>query len=361
MSHIMRTNVQISKRIDWIDFAKAIGIFLIVFGHSIKGTIAHTFVYSFHVPLFFYLTGSTFGCRNVYGKFLVKRFKTLLVPYCAVMAVSIVIFYFMGSFTADSLNVNTVVFSWKDYILGSLYGNYKTGFLKANSPLWFLPCIFVVQNLMYGIVKLTEKLKKPIFGALTALALSILICYLNYYVLKIRMLPFAIETAFYVLPYTLLGYVLSKYKLPKLSRLLSVSISVVLFGACLALCYFFNVICKVGYDQYSNLSLCFVTALCGIFAVVFLCKAIPSSKPLSYLGKNTMVILLLHKFPILFFQVIFKPTVEPMKNNFIPVCIVVAIISVVMCLIAGEIIKIICPWLIGASRKKKGTKEQNKA
>ena len=82
MRHIMRTNVQISKRIDWIDFAKAIGIFLIVFGHSIKGTIAHTFVYSFHVPLFFYLTGSTFGCRNVYGKFLVKRFKTLLVPYC---------------------------------------------------------------------------------------------------------------------------------------------------------------------------------------------------------------------------------------------------------------------------------------
>ena len=139
MSHITQTNDQISKRIDWIDFAKAIGIFLIVFGHSIKGTIAHTFVYSFHVPLFFYLTGATFGCRTGYANFLLKRVKTLLIPYWALMAVSIVIFYFMGSFTADSLDVNTVAFSWKDYILGSLYGNFKTGFLKANAPLWFYP------------------------------------------------------------------------------------------------------------------------------------------------------------------------------------------------------------------------------
>lgn len=360
MSHIMQTDNLISKRIDWIDFAKAIGIFLIVFGHSIKGTIAHTFVYSFHVPLFFYLTGVTFGCRTGYGKFLLKRVKTLLVPYWAVMAVSIVIFYFMGSFTADSLDVNTVAFSWKDYILGSLYGNFKTGFLKANAPLWFLPCIFVVQNLMYGIIKITEKLKKPILGVLTALALSILICYLNYYIFKISMLPFAIETAFYVLPYTLLGYALSKYKLPQLNRFLSAAISAVLFGLCFASCYFFKVICNVSSDQYTNLSLCFITALCGTFAVVFLCKAIPSSKPLSYLGKNTMVVLLLHKFPILFFQVIFKPTVESMKNNFIPVCIIIAVITVGMCLVAGEIIKIICPWMIGASRKKRSKSEKIK-
>lgn len=88
---------------------------------------------------------------------------------------------------------------------------------------------------MYGIIKITERLKKPILGTLTALALSILICYLNYYVFKITMLPFAIETAFYVLPYTLLGYALSKYQLPQLNRFLSApalryAISLMLFA-----------------------------------------------------------------------------------------------------------------------------------
>lgn len=49
-----------------------------------------------------------------------------------------------------------------------------------------------------------------------------------------------------------------------------------------------------------------------------------------------------------------------MKNNFIPVCIIIAVITVGMCLVAGEIIKIICPWMIGASRKKRSKSEKIK-
>ncbi len=340
-------------RIEWIDFAKTIGIFLIVFGHSIKGTVAHQFVYSFHVPLFFFLSGTTFSTRNSYRKFLIKRIKTLLIPYWAVMAISLVLFYFMGKFTADSLSIETVEFSWKNYILGSLYGNYKTGFLKANAPLWFLPCLFVVQNLMYGIVKLTEKLKKPVLGIVSALVLSVAICYINFYVFKISSLPFAIETAFYMLPYTVLGYIVGKYPIPDLKkRILSLVISAVLFAACAFSCVFLDILSNPSSDQYSNLTLCIITAVVGTFAVYFLSKAIPSCKPLSYIGQSTMVILLLHKFPILFFQVMFPPTKAPMQSNNIPVCIVIAAVTVGMCLAAGVIIKKICPWLIGSARKK---------
>lgn len=55
------------KRIEWIDIAKAIGIVLVVYGHVILGmhdaglwggslnyNLQHSFVYTTHMPLFFF-------------------------------------------------------------------------------------------------------------------------------------------------------------------------------------------------------------------------------------------------------------------------------------------------------------------
>ena len=55
------------ERIEWIDYAKGIGIILVVYGHMIRGMSQHipanffyvsdSVVYGFHMPLFFFLTG----------------------------------------------------------------------------------------------------------------------------------------------------------------------------------------------------------------------------------------------------------------------------------------------------------------
>jgi len=57
----------------WVEYAKAIGIVLVVYGHSARGAQAaglfaneHLFavvdsiIYSFHMPLFFFLSGLFF-------------------------------------------------------------------------------------------------------------------------------------------------------------------------------------------------------------------------------------------------------------------------------------------------------------
>lgn len=44
-----------SKRIEWIDIAKGIGIILVIFGHIISPSNFRTWIYSFHIPLFFLL------------------------------------------------------------------------------------------------------------------------------------------------------------------------------------------------------------------------------------------------------------------------------------------------------------------
>ncbi len=53
-------------RIAWLDGARGIGILLIVLGHVIPMTtpISH-FIYSFHVPLFFFLSGMVLQKRSM--------------------------------------------------------------------------------------------------------------------------------------------------------------------------------------------------------------------------------------------------------------------------------------------------------
>lgn len=53
-----------NKRIEWIDIAKGIGMLLVIFGHfgmSPKGKEIISFVKSsFHMPLFFFISGLFF-------------------------------------------------------------------------------------------------------------------------------------------------------------------------------------------------------------------------------------------------------------------------------------------------------------
>ena len=60
---------QTAKRLDHIDIAKAIGLLLVIYGHTFRISMravypwcafSYTFVYRFHVPLLFLLSGM--GC-----------------------------------------------------------------------------------------------------------------------------------------------------------------------------------------------------------------------------------------------------------------------------------------------------------
>jgi uncharacterized membrane protein YcfT len=83
-------------RIAWIDFARGIGISLVVIGHVLRGLIAasilprsnavvfvDSWIYSFHMPLFFLLSG-IFGPRNIdrpTPAFLDRELRSIAYPY----------------------------------------------------------------------------------------------------------------------------------------------------------------------------------------------------------------------------------------------------------------------------------------
>ena len=67
------------NRIVWIDWAKAFGIFLVVFGH-IKVSILTEIIYYFHMPFFFILSGILYKDRP-FKEELRRTTKYLIVPY----------------------------------------------------------------------------------------------------------------------------------------------------------------------------------------------------------------------------------------------------------------------------------------
>ena len=80
-----------TERVDWIDALKGFAILLVIVGHLIQtnyqsgiGNTIFNIIYSFHMPLFFFLSGFMVGFKDN-GKlpfsFIKKKMATLLLPW----------------------------------------------------------------------------------------------------------------------------------------------------------------------------------------------------------------------------------------------------------------------------------------
>src|SRR5690606_7402737 len=64
------------KRIDWVDQVKGFAIFLVVYGHNFP--VTEKFIYTFHMPLFFIVSGFFFPSKPDFST-LRKRFKSIMI------------------------------------------------------------------------------------------------------------------------------------------------------------------------------------------------------------------------------------------------------------------------------------------
>lgn len=71
------------KRNIYLDVIKGIGIFLVVLAHVSRHSITGV-IYSFHMPLFFIISGYIYGKYNKIEScrlFIQRKISSLLVPY----------------------------------------------------------------------------------------------------------------------------------------------------------------------------------------------------------------------------------------------------------------------------------------
>lgn len=81
---------------------------------------------------------------------------------------------------------------------------------------------------------------------------------------------------------------------------------------------------------------------------------ISSNHVIEYLGRNSLAILALHKFPVLLFQQMIPFTRELLKDSNTALGIVcgvtVSALSILIALTGGEVIRKICPFIIGETK-----------
>ncbi len=76
------TNRVNNYRIDWIDISKGFGIILVIWGHiAINDGPINIWISSFHMPLFFFLSGFVFKNEGNFRDFFIHKFKANILLY----------------------------------------------------------------------------------------------------------------------------------------------------------------------------------------------------------------------------------------------------------------------------------------
>lgn len=133
------------ERIVWVDVAKTMGIFLVIAGHTSGNTAVNTIVYSFHMPLFFFLSGYTYKVNTKSPFDKIRRCaKNYLIPYMIASVLTIIFigvigttYYNMRSGIEFNNVLDNIVVMTKDTLLG-----YGIGML------WFLNVMFLSKLVM---------------------------------------------------------------------------------------------------------------------------------------------------------------------------------------------------------------------
>ena len=130
----------VEKRVEYVDIAKGIGIILVVMGHNdfaLISPFAHKLIYSFHMPMFFFMSGMFFKPDLPFLNFLQNRFRKLLKPF-----LFMILFIYFTSISFSKVSILEA----SRRLLKATYGN---GHYLDWVQLWFLPHLFVVSLFAY--------------------------------------------------------------------------------------------------------------------------------------------------------------------------------------------------------------------
>ena len=272
------------QRIEWLDLAKGIGIVCVVFGHTRIPYIVPYLIYPFHVPLFFILSGFCFRKKENenFGNFLLKKIKTLLVPYAFFSSIWI-IYESVVSAINNEFNIN--------YLINEIILYVKQDHLWA---IWFITCIFLVELLAYFIVFVC---KDKNYLLLLSAGLFIILTYFYKTFIDVRLIWNA-EIVLPAIPFFLLGYVMKNQKtvfekLTNWKLIPAYLVSYVIIG-------FLNIkytgqSVSMYSNKYGNILLFYLGAVLGSLFVVSVSRIIKRISVINYIGKNSLIIFSLHQ------------------------------------------------------------------
>lgn len=275
------------KRI-YIDYIKAIGMIFVILGHiNFANEPIKEWIYSFHMPLFFFASGLVLKDVRLSKAYFIKKVKTLVVPYLL-----------WALMYAEFSLTNIAKIGYASYSLIIEAGSL--------SSLWFLPVLFI----SLFIVQILLKIIKSDYALLVV---GIVLFITATFVPNIKCgYPWGSDVALIAVLFIIIGNIYEKFMRETSS--IGLYCAIMSIGLILTFCFSFNLI-KV--DSYVLMAgkkvgdpLLFLSSAIGGCAMVYgLARLIErkwrNSKVLSFIGKNTLVIFAVQKPIIIIFEKVF--------------------------------------------------------
>lgn len=272
-----------------VSFVKAIGIILIVLAHSLPSkAIAWRIIYTFHMPLFFIMSGYCFKSSYLDNpkQFVIKKLKGIYLPF---VLYSLPILFLHNLFCSLYIYPPDWVYGWKDFLWNTLRivtrMSHNEGLLGT---FWFLKELLFGNLIFYIAIKCFKD--RPALTSLCIFILAELLC-----ITQLRIPYFNVTyNSFFASFFISIGYWWRK-------KNWQVKWWVILSGI-LAIAIELSLRYRVSFNNLSptGLLLFILPAIGGTMIVFELCRIIAPllkgfmAKAFFYIGNHTLPIMALH-------------------------------------------------------------------
>ena len=274
------------------DILKGLAIILVIIGHCDIGRL-HPFIDSFHMPLFFFITGVFLKKRSLIEEIQISA-KKIFIPYLFVVCCICIVELFMG-FARGPFCISEFLQLMTKYLL-CVRGDHSPEWLIGDiGILWFLPALFWGRNLVLLLINNVKSTK-------IQCALVAFFVFLGMLLHKYVFVPYCIPQGFFATGFIYIGFMTNFLDLlnsTKIKRILPVLIFLWIYsssqGGLSMVCCWFSTECISG-----------TLGAYGVFFALYLAVKRFSIKgrgflnAISFLGRVCLVIYCVHAIEINF-------------------------------------------------------------
>ena len=337
-----------NRRLGYIDACKAVGIICVILGHTYYGPdVLYNLICSFHMPLFFVLSGFTWDEKKYkampFKTFIKKKAKDLLVPYFVFAAVNLLIqvlwklilLHEKADFAYLGKSIKSIILCYS-----------SMEFMPNCSPIWFLLCLFVADLLLYWMMRLQKR--NTVILALLCMGFSY---YLSFYPYEYDLYPWKFPIFFMGVFFMVVGHGLRHYVLNRdFSRSLAanaVCIGMIIAAGIIEVLTDNPVI--MNENQYGNLLVFLLTSVFISASLLILCRnsrAVNQCGPLAWLGKNTIYIVGFNYVcrDIATELYYYIPFLKTRKISFLPVFFITFLLCIMIIILCQKVKELYRQW-----------------
>lgn len=308
-----------------VDIAKGYDMILVIAGHLFEyGSYPFRFIFCFHMPLFFFLSGFLFTFEKYPNTtyLMNKIFRSMITTYLFFTIIGFVMYMISGRLVLDKHLWYSLFFKGQPDICGSL---------------WFITCLTLVYTVFYYVFRKIRE--KSIIWIFLILFICLLVELLLIRTSKIAYLPFKLETVPIALVFFVIGYYCN---VNRWISYVKFKWSVIAFSL-LTIVAYINSTVNICVPTLGNVFLFVIASFSGIYFVLTISKHTRSSL-LCFIGKNSLIIFLMDEFIRYYYLKMISSFSDEEYIAMINVPIIYCIIGTVIVLLSCAFcVKIISP------------------